>query len=1559
MHRLSLGRWLAVLFVAALWVPTPSSAQVCGRGSTDITISGTQVLNTFHPSPIPMTGTTTVTAGATSIPVDAARSGGGAPIAAGDLVLVIQMQGVQIDRREQGTTGGRYGDGAGGADRRGATAGATFVAGRYELARAAGPVAAGALPLRGALANTYTSSNAITAGGNVGTGFQRYQVVRIVEARDLTVPVGATLTTLPWDGRSGGVLAVDVTRNLVINGTFDTTGMGFRGGSPVIPPGMIGTETDTTQACFKGEGVAGPVARMYSRLAGVVTGATGLYGGDSERGGPGNAGGCPVAGDSGGGGGGGGRAGGVGSVGAGASVDPDIARPGEGYSDPTRLLLGGGGGSGSLDDPALLAAVSGQAGGGIVYVRAVSISGTGSIRADGDDGGVQAQEGGGGGGGGGAIFLYTDSASFASLTLRAQGGDGSDTMQGDDGGGGGGGGGFVLVATPTGMATVTIDVTGGAAGTGTTADDTAVGGTGGFQQISAPPLTSPCPAECVTGADCADGNVCTTDTCTMGRCTNPAVAAGSMGGCAAGRVCSGAPTNMCVECVTNAQCGGATPVCDTASNVCVQCLSDTNCSGATPVCNTTTRLCVQCTSNAQCGGATPFCDGATSTCRGCIAASECADANACTTDTCTAGVCSNPAVAAGMMGSCAAGLVCSGAPTNLCVQCVTNAQCSGATPVCNTGTGMCMAGCLADADCNDGNECTSDRCVSTMCMRTTIAAGTACAGGVCNGTSPAMCVPCVDDAMGTGTDSGCSMGAPLCLSSGGSSRCQPCSDTTMGGLDLGCTAAAPACLSSGGASACVPCEDSASGGMRDNGCTAGAPICATSGTGTRSCVECTDDTHCAMGTICGPASTCVPGCTDDADCAGTPATPICDTGARVCVGCFTDADCDGTETCSPTRRVCEQGDSDGDGVADDVDLDDDNDGIPDATELPAGLADDADDDGILDFQDPSAVTCTAGASGTCTELPESVDFDRDGIANHLDLDADGDGLLDVIEGGGEPAMDGTLLGFADLNGNGLGDTVEASPLPVPNTDMAEGPDFLDLDADGDFGPDALEGFDADHDGIADFGPRGTDTDGDGLDDAFDLDCTTPADCGGTIGASAPVPDTDADGDADFQDVDDDGDGMRTATERDDADAYTGPAADESDVDDDGRPNWLDTDSDADGADDRVESGGDRDNDDNGILDYLDPSFAPRDLDMDGVPDVDECPAPASPGAGDCPDSDMDGSPDYDDVDDDGDGIPTRREEMVGPDTDGDGVPNRLDLDSDDDGITDLREQGGADADANNDGRIDDPTDADMDGIDARFDRDDSDPMHAFVSTVGLDTDRDGEIDATDLDADDDGLFDVIEGGGTDADGDGRVDGATDANDNGIRDSVDRSAGGTALPVPDTDGDDASDFQDVDDDGDSILTRHEAPDADGDHAPDDAQDSDTDGTPDYLDVDDDGDGVHTRFEAPDPNGDRSPMDARDSDTDGTPDYLDVDDDGDDIDTNDEAPDANGDGDPADARDTDGDGTPDYLDPNGGLTTGGFAGGACGCRTQTGSSSGTPLLVALGLLLAITRRRARRR
>ncbi len=129
--------WVGSLVVLTAGV---SQAQVCGRGLNDVTVSGSQVLNTFHPAPAGVT--TAVLAGATSIPVAAARTGGGAAIATGDLLVVMQMQGAEIDQRQEGTTNGVYGDGALGADRRGVIPGATFRAGSWEYVRAAGPVTA-------------------------------------------------------------------------------------------------------------------------------------------------------------------------------------------------------------------------------------------------------------------------------------------------------------------------------------------------------------------------------------------------------------------------------------------------------------------------------------------------------------------------------------------------------------------------------------------------------------------------------------------------------------------------------------------------------------------------------------------------------------------------------------------------------------------------------------------------------------------------------------------------------------------------------------------------------------------------------------------------------------------------------------------------------------------------------------------------------------------------------------------------------------------------------------------------------------------------------------------------------------------------------------------------------------------------------------------------------------------------------------------------------------------------------------------------------------------------
>ena len=130
---------------------------------------------------------------------------------------------------------------------------------------------------------------------------------------------------------------------------------------------------------------------------------------------------------------------------------------------------------------------------------------------------------------------------------------------------------------------------------------------------------------------------------------------------------------------------------------------------------------------------------------------------------------------------------------------------------------------------------------------------------------------------------------------------------------------------------------------------------------------------------------------------------------------------------------------------------------------------------------------------------------------------------------------------------------------------------------------------------------------------------------------------------------------------------------------------------------------------------------------------------------------------------------------------------------------------------------------------------------------------------------------------------------------------------------DHDKDGIIDALDPDDDNDTILTKYEMPDPNGDGNHVDARDTDGDGKPDYLDTDDDNDTVLTKYEAPDRSGDGNPTpDARDTDNDGEPDYLDTDDDGDSSPTKDEYPDPNGDGNPDDAVDHDNNGYPSWLD-----------------------------------------------
>jgi hypothetical protein len=138
-------------------------------------------------------------------------------------------------------------------------------------------------------------------------------------------------------------------------------------------------------------------------------------------------------------------------------------------------------------------------------------------------------------------------------------------------------------------------------------------------------------------------------------------------------------------------------------------------------------------------------------------------------------------------------------------------------------------------------------------------------------------------------------------------------------------------------------------------------------------------------------------------------------------------------------------DNDGDGVGDIDDLDDDNDGILDTVESNGIDPNaDADSDGIPNYQDPDF--CSLNAFSICANL----DVDDDGIPNHFDLDSDGDGCTDVLEGGfTDDNNDGILAELpttVDVNGQVTGtNRVDGYTTPT-DADSSGTADYLELGA---------------------------------------------------------------------------------------------------------------------------------------------------------------------------------------------------------------------------------------------------------------------------------------------------------------------------------------------------------------------------------------------------------------------------------------------------------------------------------------------------------------------------------
>ncbi len=478
-----------------LWFPQAAQSQsvqsnLCAApGKDGVDLGITQVVNTYYAGP---DADNIINQGATTIPIGAINNQGNqTTITPGDLLLIIQMQDADINF----TDTVNYGSGSG------TGFGATEInrTGFYEYVVAQNSVGAsgGTLQIRGARAGGGLINSYRQQAANITSHGQRtYQVIRVPQFINTTLS-DTIRSPGSWNGKSGGVVALDVVNTLTMaNGRIEVQDKGFRGGGgtsntdtyPDQEDESFRTDGNVPRGGAKGEGIAGTPLYVFDGSTTINTGVDGyprlqsadsyptiggnVNGGSRGRGAPGNAGGGGNQHNAGGGGGGNYGAGGQG----GNSIKfPDNNElPTTGSSKPVggrggsvfpitivptidRLIMGGGGGAGDANNGV---AGSGGLGGGIIMIRAGTITGSGTISAKARDGVVTpTDDGGSGAGAGGSILILAKGGSLANIALDASGGKGGDTntanpIDYDFGPGGGGGGGAIFSSIPVGTAIV-------------------------------------------------------------------------------------------------------------------------------------------------------------------------------------------------------------------------------------------------------------------------------------------------------------------------------------------------------------------------------------------------------------------------------------------------------------------------------------------------------------------------------------------------------------------------------------------------------------------------------------------------------------------------------------------------------------------------------------------------------------------------------------------------------------------------------------------------------------------------------------------------------------------------------------------------------------------------------------------------------------------------------------------------------------------------------------------------------------------------------------------------
>jgi hypothetical protein len=293
--------------------------------------------------------------------------------------------------------------------------------------------------------------------------------------------------------------------------------------------------------------------------------------------------------------------------------------------------------------------------------------------------------------------------------------------------------------------------------------------------------------QCAESSNCGPGQQCVDHVCVAGTPCTSDVACKSQGkicnlssgfcsdcqkngDCGSGTVCVAGACQAAVPCASNKDCPH---VCDLVSGTCVACNNANDCS-AEAYCNAehvcVPRIC-QVTTCALGVAFACTADGA-----GYTAGTNCSDANACTTDTCVAGIgCSyQPSVgpcddgsACTMNDTCLLGACQPGSSVNCddkepctadscdvslgCVHFPTQPTCQDGN-VCTVNDTCTAQGCVGVAiPCGDKDDCTLDSCdPASGCVHTAMDAtpcndndfcttGESCVLGVCQGVTPTNC----------------------------------------------------------------------------------------------------------------------------------------------------------------------------------------------------------------------------------------------------------------------------------------------------------------------------------------------------------------------------------------------------------------------------------------------------------------------------------------------------------------------------------------------------------------------------------------------------------------------------------------------------------------------------------------------------------------------------------------------------------------------------------------------------------------------------------------------------